>query len=180
VSPPLKSPLNHHCSIDYAVSDTVPATFLEGIGATGLKSLLPLLPLPPIIKVLSKETEHSEPEPPADLPRFETLGEIVPPEDLPLEELYSFIIDNGLDFQGPNLRNVATPKVLVIGGGCAGLSAAFELKRAGADVILLESSEVCHLFQSCALGSFLSARVVACGGSDQDIRVVHIFFWLIR
>lgn len=64
-------------------------------------------------------------------------GEI-PDEEIPLDALFKQIIDQGL----VSLEGVgASGKVLVVGAGPAGLSAGYELKRAGMEVVLLESSQ---------------------------------------
>lgn len=62
----------------------------------------------------------------------------IPDEEVPLAALFTKIINDGLaSLQGGE----ASGKVLVVGAGPAGLSAAYELKRAGMEVVLLESSQ---------------------------------------
>ncbi len=62
----------------------------------------------------------------------------IPDEEDPLDALFTQIITKGLDsIAGPP----RSAKIVVVGAGPAGLCAAYELKRAGLDVVLLESSE---------------------------------------
>lgn len=62
----------------------------------------------------------------------------IPDEEVPLDALFTGIINEGLAHMG---GRSASGKVLVVGAGPAGLSAGYELKRAGMDVTILESSQ---------------------------------------
>src|SRR5690242_8810203 len=62
----------------------------------------------------------------------------IPDEDVPLDALFTQIITNGLDTLYGKPRSA---KIVIVGAGPAGLSAAYELKRAGMDVVLLEASQ---------------------------------------
>lgn len=62
----------------------------------------------------------------------------IPDEDVPLDALFTQIITKGLDSLYGKPRSA---KIVVVGAGPAGLSAAYELKRAGMDVVLLEASQ---------------------------------------
>lgn len=62
----------------------------------------------------------------------------IPDEEAPLDALFTQIITKGLD----SLHGKARPaKVIVLGAGPAGLCTAYELKRAGMEVVLLEVSQ---------------------------------------
>lgn len=63
--------------------------------------------------------------------------EEIPDEEVPLDKLFLQIIGQGLNSINGNCPR---KKVLIVGGGPAGLAAAYELKRAGMDVLLLEAS----------------------------------------
>lgn len=64
--------------------------------------------------------------------------DVIPDEEVPLDALFTQIINNGLT-STHGLPKKA--KVIVIGGGPAGLCAAYELKRCGMEVLLLEASQ---------------------------------------
>ena len=62
----------------------------------------------------------------------------IPDEEVPLDGLFTQIITKGLD----SLYGKPQPaRVIVVGAGPAGLCAAYELKRAGMEVVLLEASQ---------------------------------------
>lgn len=62
----------------------------------------------------------------------------IPDEEVPLDALFTQIITKGLS----SLQGAPRPaKVIVVGAGPAGLCAAYELKRAGMEVVLLEASQ---------------------------------------
>lgn len=62
----------------------------------------------------------------------------IPDEEVPLDALFTKIITTGLaSVHGPAKK----AKVVIVGAGPAGLCAAYELKRIGMEVILLESSQ---------------------------------------
>jgi monoamine oxidase len=62
----------------------------------------------------------------------------IPDEEIPLDALFTQIITKGLDSLHGKAR---TAKVIVVGAGPAGLCTAYELKRAGMEVVLLEASQ---------------------------------------
>lgn len=69
---------------------------------------------------------------------FKGSQEDIPDEEVPLDKLFTQIITQGLS----SISGAPKPaKVLVAGGGPAGLAAAYELKRSGMEVTILESSQ---------------------------------------
>jgi monoamine oxidase len=62
----------------------------------------------------------------------------IPDEEIPLDTLFTQIITKGLDSLHGKAR---TAKVIIVGAGPAGLCTAYELKRAGMEVVLLEASQ---------------------------------------
>jgi monoamine oxidase len=69
--------------------------------------------------------------------RLTATEETIPDEEVPLDKLFTQIITEGL----ASISGAPAPaKVLVAGAGPAGLAAAYELKRAGMQVALFESS----------------------------------------
>lgn len=62
----------------------------------------------------------------------------IPDEEVPLDALFTQIITQGLN----SLQGAPRPaRVIVVGAGPAGLCTAYELKRAGMEVVLLEASQ---------------------------------------
>ncbi len=69
--------------------------------------------------------------------RLTETTEPIPDEEVPLDKLFTQIIFDGLNSIGGKPRPA---KVLIAGAGPAGLASAYELKRAGLDVVLFEAS----------------------------------------
>lgn len=74
-----------------------------------------------------------------DPTKFRAVTEEAPDESVPLQTLYNGIIKNGLNSLSSTKPEPA--RVIVIGAGTSGLSAAYELNRAGMHVTVLEASQ---------------------------------------
>lgn len=79
-------------------------------------------------------TSHSETQ-----INLTTIPENAPDESIPLKALFTKIIRNGLKSLTPNTPRQS--KIVIIGAGPSGLCAAYELKRAGMNVTVLEASQ---------------------------------------
>lgn len=75
----------------------------------------------------------------ADQPTSDEADQSIPDEEVPLDKLFTQIINDGLVSLLGKLPRQA--KVIVVGAGPAGLCTAYELKRAGMEVVLLEASQ---------------------------------------